>query len=134
MTTEDHRHFPDLDALVGDLDSDLGSGPASGVGSEKETAPDSDAPVALAAATRRTYQVAPGQQLKVRSGPSTAASVVRKLAGGAWIQIQCQRRGQRITGPYGTTDIWDNIGPGQYVSDAYVRTGSSGPVAPRCTS
>ncbi|MEU9121164.1 peptidase [Streptomyces sp. NPDC048506] len=88
----------------------------------------------MAAAARRSFQVAPGQSVKVRQGPSTSAPVVGKLAGGAWVQINCQRRGQRVSGPYGTTDIWDNIAPGQYVSDAYVRTGSSGPVAPSCTS
>ncbi|MFJ9848734.1 hypothetical protein [Streptomyces sp. NPDC101150] len=137
MTTEDHRHFPDLDAIVGDLDSD----PGSDAGAEKETAQDpvtdsgaANTVTVQAAGYRRSFQVAPGQQVKVRKGPTTAAPVVRKLAGGAWIQIRCQRRGQKVSGPCGTTDIWDNIAPGQYVSDAYVRTGSSGPVAPSCTS
>ncbi|KIZ19792.1 hypothetical protein [Streptomyces natalensis] len=87
-----------------------------------------------AAASTRSFQIAPGQQVRVRTGPSTSHPVVRKLAGGSWVGIHCQRRGQRITGPYGTTDIWDNIAPGQYVSDAYVHTGSDGPVAPSCTS
>nr|WP_107288390.1 peptidase [Streptomyces sp. NBRC 110611] len=88
----------------------------------------------MAAAAQGSFQVAPGYRVKVRQGPSTTAPVVRQLAEGAWIQIRCQRRGQRVSGPCGTTDIWDNIAPGQYVSDAYVRTGSSGPVAPACAS
>ncbi|ARF59653.1 peptidase [Streptomyces gilvosporeus] len=87
----------------------------------------------MAAAATRSFQIAPGQQVRVRTGPSTSHPVVRKLAGGSWVGIHCQRRGQQITGPYGTTDIWDNIAPGQYVSDAYVHTGSDGPVAPNCT-
>ncbi|MFI9262406.1 SH3 domain-containing protein [Streptomyces sp. 2333.5] len=81
-----------------------------------------------------TYPLAPGHRVNVRQGPSTDSPVVRQLAGGARVQIRCQRHGQRVSGPYGTSDIWDNIAPGQYVSDTYVHTGSSGMVAPRCTS
>ncbi|KPC66103.1 peptidase [Streptomyces chattanoogensis] len=103
------------------------------VAGEAEGTGDAAAP-AVMAATRRSFQIASGQQLKVRGGPSTTYPVVGKLAPGSWIEIRCQRRGQRITGPYGTTDIWDSIGPGEFVSDAYVRTGSDGPVAPSCTS
>ncbi|WP_030600566.1 SH3 domain-containing protein [Streptomyces rimosus] len=86
------------------------------------------------AATAATYQVAPGYQVNVRSGPSTGASVVRQLPYGARVSIRCQRRGQRVSGPYGTTDIWDCIAPGQYVSDSYVHTGSDGFVAPNCAN
>lgn len=81
-----------------------------------------------------TYPVAPGYRVKVRQGPGTSYPAVRTLAEGARIQIRCQRHGQSVSGPYGTSDIWDCIGSGQYVSDAYVRTGSSGMVAPRCTN
>jgi hypothetical protein len=63
------------------------------------------------------YPVAPGVRLKVRSGPGTQ---------------YCQKPGEWVTGTYGTTNIWDNIANGQYVSDAYVNTGSDGYVAPRC--
>ncbi|MFC8240149.1 hypothetical protein ACFUVZ_04355 [Streptomyces chartreusis] len=46
-----------------------------------------------------------------------------------------------VTGPYGTSNIWDNIDNGEYVSDAYgeyvsdayVQTGSDGYVRPRCS-
>ena len=37
-----------------------------------------------------------------------------------------------MSGPYGTSNVWDNIASGQFVSDAYVYTGSDGYVAPRC--
>ncbi|MET9990997.1 SH3 domain-containing protein [Streptomyces mutabilis] len=79
-----------------------------------------------------SYPVAPGYRLNVRSGPGTGYSVVRVLSEGARVQINCQTPGTRVSGPYGTSNIWDNIGSGQYVSDAYVRTGSDGYVAPRC--
>ncbi|OMI88635.1 SH3 domain-containing protein [Streptomyces sp. M1013] len=87
---------------------------------------------AVAAAALSSYPVAPGYRLNVRSGPGTNYSVVRVLAEGSRVTINCQRTGERVSGPYGTSNIWDNIGGGQYVSDAYVRTGSDGYVAPRC--
>ncbi|KES03703.1 hypothetical protein BU52_29295 [Streptomyces toyocaensis] len=84
------------------------------------------------AAATASYPVAPGYQLNVRSGPGTGYPVVRVLTEGAWVSIRCQTPGTWVSGPYGTSNIWDNIGNGQYVSDAYVRTGSDGYVAPRC--
>ncbi|UIX31841.1 SH3 domain-containing protein [Streptomyces sp. GQFP] len=88
---------------------------------------------AAAAAAVRYYSVAPGYRLNVRSGPGTSYTIVRVLSEGAKIPIYCQRPGESIAGPYGTSNIWDNIDNGQYVSDAYVLTGSDGYVAPRCS-
>ncbi|MGW3648128.1 SH3 domain-containing protein [Streptomyces sp. NPDC000878] len=90
---------------------------------------------AAAAATTsvRYYSVAPGYRLNVRSGPGTGYTIVRVLSEGAQVPIYCQRPGEAIAGPYGTSNIWDNIDNGQYVSDAYVLTGSDGYVAPRCS-
>ncbi|GMU43030.1 MAG: peptidoglycan DD-metalloendopeptidase family protein [Xanthomonadales bacterium] len=73
-----------------------------------------------------------GTPLNVRSGPGTGYSVVGTVADGATVTIQCQMPGTTVTGPYGTSSIWDRIGSGRYISDAYVRTGSDGYVAPRC--
>ncbi|WP_326754072.1 SH3 domain-containing protein [Streptomyces hirsutus] len=78
------------------------------------------------------YPVAEGVQLNVRSGPGTSYAIVRTLPVGAQVPINCQTPGTTVTGPYGTSNIWDNISNGQYVSDAYVKTGSDGYVAPRC--
>ena len=85
-----------------------------------------------ATAAVRYYSVAPGVRLNVRSGPGTGYPVVRVLAEGARVPIYCQTPGTTVTGPYGTSSIWDSIGDGAYVSDAYVHTGSDGYVAPRC--
>ncbi len=85
---------------------------------------------ATAAAT--SYPVAPGYRLNVRSGPGTSYALVRVLPEGATVTINCQRPGETVTGPYGTSNIWDNIASGQYVSDTYLLTGSDGYVAPRC--
>lgn len=72
-----------------------------------------------------------GAPLTVRSGPGTGYRAVGSVADGATIRIRCQKRGQTITGTYGTSSLWDYIGTG-YVADAYVLTGSDGQVAPTC--
>jgi uncharacterized protein YraI len=85
-----------------------------------------------AAASVRYYSIAPGVRLNVRSGPGTNFSIVRVLTEGSKVPIYCQTPGTAVAGPYGTSNIWDNISYGQYVSDAYVQTGSDGYVADRC--
>ncbi|MEU7023179.1 peptidase [Streptomyces sp. NPDC046203] len=81
----------------------------------------------------KRYPVAPGVQLNVRSGPGTSYEIVKLLPLGASVPVNCQRRGETVTGPYGTSNIWDNIANGQYVSDTYVLTGSDGLVAVPCS-
>jgi uncharacterized protein YraI len=83
-------------------------------------------------AALRYYPVAPGVRLNVRSGPGTTYRIVRVLSEGAQVPIFCQKPGQSVTGPYGTSNIWDGIAVSEYVSDVYVQTGSDGYVAPRC--
>ncbi|WP_139488067.1 peptidoglycan DD-metalloendopeptidase family protein [Brevibacillus dissolubilis] len=73
-----------------------------------------------------------GTPLTVRSGPGTGYTAVGSLADGTKVTIYCQTRGTSVTGTYGTSDIWDRIGTGQYIADAYVYTGSDGLVAPSC--
>ncbi|MBO1333912.1 peptidase [Streptomyces sp. VRA16 Mangrove soil] len=91
------------------------------------TAAESAAAPAAAAAV--TYPIAPGYSVNVRSGPGTQ---YRVLPVGARVGIYCQTPGETVTGPYGTSSLWDNIGVGEYVSDTYVKTGSDGYVASRC--
>jgi uncharacterized protein YraI len=57
---------------------------------------------------------------------------VRVLTEGSRVTIYCQTPGTTVTGPYGTSNIWDNISNGRYVSDAYVNTGGDGYVVSRC--
>lgn len=73
-----------------------------------------------------------GANLNVRSGPGTGYSIVDSLADGAGVSISCQTTGTSVTGTYGTSNIWDKIGSGRYVPDAYIYTGSDGRVAPNC--
>ncbi|WP_240678116.1 peptidase [Streptomyces griseoviridis] len=88
--------------------------------------------IKAAATTAKTYAIAPGVTLNVRGGPGTGYAVVRVLAAGSRVPIHCQTPGTSVAGPYGTSNIWDSIGSGEYVSDAYVLTGSDGYVAARC--
>ncbi|WP_171172393.1 SH3 domain-containing protein [Streptomyces sp. I05A-00742] len=94
---------------------------------------DVESPVAVQAAAGTVfYPLAPGYQVNVRSGPSTSSQLIKILPQNTRVPIRCQTRGETISGPCGTTNIWDNIAPGQYVSDAYVKTGSSDFVTIQC--
>lgn len=73
-----------------------------------------------------------GANLNVRSGPGTSFTIVDSLPDGASVTISCQTTGTSVTGTYGTSNIWDKIGAGKYVPDAYIFTGSDGRVAPSC--
>ncbi|WP_329365680.1 SH3 domain-containing protein [Streptomyces sp. NBC_01483] len=99
-----------------------------------ESSDEGVASTATAAAVQAvTYPIAPGSAVNVRSGPGTSYRIVRVLPEGSRVSIFCQRPGESVSGPYGTTSIWDNIADGEYISDAYVKTGSDGYVAPRCS-
>ena len=73
-----------------------------------------------------------GANLNVRSGPSTSHSIVGSLSNGSHVTIYCQTNGQSVTGTFGTSRIWNRIGSGRYIPDAYTYTGSDGRVAPDC--
>ncbi|MFD7132064.1 SH3 domain-containing protein [Streptomyces sp. NPDC059894] len=87
---------------------------------------------AVVATALTYYPIAPGVRLNVRSGPGTSYPVVKVLPEGTKVPIFCQTPGTTVSGPYGTTNIWDNIADSQFVSDAYVKTGSDGYIAARC--
>ncbi|MGP3984606.1 SH3 domain-containing protein [Streptomyces sp. KR80] len=92
-----------------------------------------DTVLTVAAPDLATYPIAPGYRLNVRSAPRTDSRRVRVLPEGSRVTIHCQTPGESVRGPYGRSSIWDKIGPGEYVSDTYVKTGSDGYVAPRCS-
>jgi surface antigen len=81
-----------------------------------------------------TVDVNAGYTLTVRSAPRGSAPKVRKLADGAKVTIVCQTEGERTTGHFGTSRLWDKLIKGGYVSDTYIYTGSDGRVAPECPS
>lgn len=76
-----------------------------------------------------------GANLNVRSGAGTNFSIVGSLANGAAVSIRCQKAGESVSGTYGTSNIWNNIGAAgtnKFIPDAYTYTGSDGRVAPNC--
>jgi uncharacterized protein YraI len=87
---------------------------------------------ATSASASTLYQVAPIVQLNVRRGPGTSYQIVKVLPYDANVTIYCQSPGTKVSGYYGTSTIWDNIGPDQFISDAYVNTGSDGYITGRC--
>ncbi|MGW6062393.1 SH3 domain-containing protein [Streptomyces sp. NPDC055189] len=95
-----------------------------------EAADPADPAEEIESAAARTYPIIAA--VNVRSGPGTSYGKVGRLAAGSRVTIHCQKPGEKVTGPGGTSTLWDRIGSGRYVSDTYVRTGSSGYVAPRC--
>ncbi|MBT2491420.1 hypothetical protein J7E96_23420 [Streptomyces sp. ISL-96] len=102
------------------------------IGDTEVNAGSADEAVSTLDASVVLYPVAPGYRVNVRSGPGTQYRIVKVLPYGARVPINCQKPGETVTGPYGTTNLWDNIANGQFVADAYINTGSDGYVAPRC--
>ncbi|MDJ0466340.1 SH3 domain-containing protein [Streptomyces sp. H27-C3] len=105
----------------------------AGINADKAAGAETSTEETTSAATALRYPVAPGHRVNVRSGPGTSYGVVKVLPYGARVPINCQCPGTRVSGPYGTTNLWSNIGNGQFVSDSYIKTGSDGYVAPHCS-
>ncbi|GIE31581.1 hypothetical protein Ait01nite_046260 [Actinoplanes italicus] len=64
--------------------------------------------------------------VNVRSGPSAHNAVVRKAANGAAVKIACSVQGAKVAGTVRTTTQWDRLSDGQYISHAYVISGTVG--------
>ncbi|WP_432563718.1 lysozyme [Kineococcus sp. SYSU DK003] len=93
---------------------------------------------AQAAAGHPGTVVTNGTALRAHSGPATSSGVTATLSNGTRILISCQTDGTRVSGTFGTSTLWDRATATDgralgYVSDAYVRTGSDGRIAPDCT-
>lgn len=69
-----------------------------------------------------------GDDVRCRSGPGTSYSIKKTFKKGANVKITCQTTGTNIKG----NNIWDKVSEGCYVSDYYVKTGSSGFVTKKC--
>lgn len=79
-----------------------------------------------------TVNTVSGVSLNVRARPTTESAIVGSVADGQRVTIYCQTRGQTITGTYGTSSLWNRIGTGRFIPDAYTYTGSDDRVAPNC--
>ncbi|MEU7957949.1 hypothetical protein [Micromonospora humida] len=69
--------------------------------------------------------------LNIRTGPGTSYPVRGLAATHANVPIQCYVTGQTVAGTYRTTNRWNRLAGGQYVSHAYVSTVYGGTVS-RC--
>ncbi|MCM0678607.1 hypothetical protein NCC78_28625 [Micromonospora phytophila] len=58
--------------------------------------------------------------LNIRTGASTAYATRGLAARYANVPIQCYVTGQTVAGPYRTTNRWNRLASGQYVSHAYI--------------
>ncbi|MGN9803656.1 hypothetical protein [Micromonospora sp. L32] len=67
--------------------------------------------------------------LNVRTGPGTGYGVRGLAARYANVPIQCYVVGQTVTGPYRTTNRWNRLAGGQYVSHAYISAVYGGTVS-----
>lgn len=88
-------------------------------------------------ASAATGRVIANPSVVIRSGASTSNGVIGSIPYGTSVNIQCTVTGQRMTGPYGATTIWNRVAHGGrtgYVTDAYIYTGTNNAAAPRCST
>jgi surface antigen len=88
-----------------------------------------------AAAAPRTVTVNTGSaDLTVRSAPSAKSRKIGSLRNKSRVVIVCYARGEMFSGgPYRmTTNIWNRLDTGGFVTDAMLDTGSDDPVVPQC--
>lgn len=98
-------------------------------------APASAAPESAESSVTVTVNTGSGD-LNVRSAPSTTSQRVGSIRNGARITITCYARGTVFEGgPYEvSTDLWNRLADGGYVTDAMLDTGSDDPVVPPCAT
>lgn len=71
-----------------------------------------------------------GDTVNCRSGPGTNYAVKKTYKKGQDVKLTCQTAGESVNG----VTLWDKTSDGCYVSDYYVKTGTTGYVAPKCSS
>jgi surface antigen len=88
-----------------------------------------------ASATPRTVTVATGAgPINVREGAGTNTRILRTIPNGSRVTIVCHLRGLTYSGgPFGvSTNVWNRLDAGGYVTDAMLETGSNEAVVPGC--
>ncbi|KAJ1811878.1 hypothetical protein LPJ75_003930, partial [Coemansia sp. RSA 2598] len=76
------------------------------------------------------YKIYKADAVNCRSSPSTGGKVVRTYTTKDNISLTCQTSGENIKG----NTLWDKTTHGCYISDYYLKTGSNGYVAGKCSS
>ena len=72
-------------------------------------------------------------RLNIRPNTSRLLAPVGALSGGNALQVSCQLGGESITGTAGTSALWNRLGNGGYVADAYVSWPYGRPSVPWCS-
>lgn len=72
-----------------------------------------------------------GSTLRLRGAASTTSAVLGLAAEYAQVPIECQVAGERVAGRVRTTDLWNRVAPGTYLSHAFVTVPASVTI-PRC--
>jgi LasA protease len=94
-----------------------------------ENPPTTDKP-ALSTGTVRAPN---GNSVSLREAPRLDAPVVRTVQIGETVQITCTARGDELIGYWGlSTDLWNQLPTGEWISDGFLDTGTTEPVAPAC--
>ncbi|KAJ1950378.1 hypothetical protein EC988_004409 [Linderina pennispora] len=75
------------------------------------------------------YPIYKADVVNCRSSPGTSGEVVKTYAKDTEVEISCQISGDTVKG----NALWDKTQDGCYVSDYYIKTGSSGYVSGRCS-
>ncbi|PCK22663.1 MULTISPECIES: CHAP domain-containing protein [Rhodococcus] len=86
-------------------------------------------------ADARTVTVNTGAgNINVRAAATTQSQILRTIANRTRVSITCFVRGETFSGgPYRvSTNIWNRLDTGGYVTDAMLETGSNNPVVPAC--
>lgn len=78
-----------------------------------------------------TARVAVGP-VNLRAGAGTSHRATGRAADGSRLVVSCQRWGERVTGPAGTSYAWNLLSSGRYVADALVTWRPARPPLPWC--
>jgi flagellar protein FlgJ len=75
-----------------------------------------------------------GVPLNLRTEPSTGRPRAGTVPDGSRLAVVCQVSGENVVGHARTTDVWDRLSNGRYVSDANVAWRPARPTVPTCGS
>jgi len=73
-----------------------------------------------------------GGAVNRRTGPGTGYGVAGSIADGTTVTVSCSANGTTHSGRWGATSLWNRLSDGTWVTDAFMWTGVSGPVAGTC--
>jgi hypothetical protein len=117
--------LPDIGGLTGLV-------PDEWVDTKQDETDPSKVPLCPTSATSTTSPVGPSdrryaiiQDVAMYVGPSSATDVVGRIPAGSMVGVQCKRKGQTVTGPWGPDALWDRVtfnGVDGFVADEWVDT------------